>query len=767
MRIWILSSELASQVAGGIAQYGNNFGCLLGAAGHEVVVIARSHEPLDEEISLGFRVIGLEPRSTRLPEPNPTAEADTHPAYPYNIMADGPAFSYQMAEAVLTLLQRLPAPDIIESQDYNALPYYLIQRKLTERTPLERIPILVHLHSPDFELERINQAPRYRFPGYWVGQMVKFCMRGADALLCPSRYLARSVQELMKFPFDIPSIPLPAPPRKDSSPLAQPESGHLVCVGRLQILKGTLPLLKACHRLWSAGQDFRLTLIGGDSEIMPLATTVSDFMEKRYGRWLQSGHLQWLGQLEHAAVLEQMRQAWAVVIPSLLENFPNTCIEAMSAGQVVLGSSAGGQAEMIGEDGVNGFIFDWQEPGDFERKLGAVLNLDPVERLAMAHRAQARIRTLCDPETVLSRRVQHYQEIIDSYAPKRLFPLCHNRQDREAPLEVGPAMVPVVGGGKEQAELLSVIIPYYNLGEYFNETFQCVLASTYLPCEVVIVNDGSTDPKSLEVLQAIENRQIPNVRILHTENQGLALTRNLGGEHARGEFIAFVDADDLVEPDFFQRAIDVLRRYPNVTFVYSWLRYFGDSTGIWPTWNAEFPYLLGHNMVTVINVVRRSSFLKSAKNKKEMEYSLEDYEGWISLLEAGGVGVSLPAPLVRYRVRPNSMYQSCGPSQQLYLYDLISQNHPELYRQWGVELFNLQLANGPGYHWNHPGMHMSPYDNLMREIELLQNQLETSRNEILTMTNTLRWRIGERLIHSYPGRLALSVHLKLKNRLYT
>jgi hypothetical protein len=159
-----------------------------------------------------------------------------------------------------------------------------------------------------------------------------------------------------------------------------------------------------------------------------------------------------------------------------------------------------------------------------------------------------------------------------------------------------------------------------------------------------------------------------------------------------------------VEPDFFKQAIDVLHRYSNVDFVYSWVRYFGESTDIWPTWNAEFPYLLGHNMLAAFAVMRCSSFLKSARNKLELEYGLEDYGGWIALLEAGGVGVSLPRPLVRYRIRPGSMYRMSNQNQRLYLYDLITRQHAEAYREWGVELFNLQNANGPAHLWNHPAM---------------------------------------------------------------
>lgn len=123
---------------------------------------------------------------------------------------------------------------------------------------------------------------------------------------------------------------------------------------------------------------------------------------------------------------------------------------------------------------------------------------------------------------------------------------------------------------------------------------------------------------------------------------------------------------------------------------------------MWPTWNVEFPYLLGHNMLAPLAVMRRSAFLRWARNKSEFEYNFEDFESWVALLEAGGIGVSLPHLLVRYRVRSGSMYRSSNRNQQLYLYDLLTRRHAQAYREWGVELFNLQNANGPGRLWNQP-----------------------------------------------------------------
>jgi hypothetical protein len=269
------------------------------------------------------------------------------------------------------------------------------------------------------------------------------------------------------------------------------------------------------------------------------------------------------------------------------------------------------------------------------------------------------------------------------------------------------------------------------LGEYLRETLASIGEATYTPLEVVIVNDGSTQAQSMAVLEEIERQGGGQVRVVHTENQGLAAARNVGAEAARGEFVAFVDADDLVEAEFFTRAIDVLQCYPNVTFVYSWVRYFGESREIWPTWNAEFPYLLGHNMLTAFVVLRREAFLRWARNKPEFEYGLEDYEGWIGFVEAGGVGVSLPHPLVRYRIRAKSMYQSSSRNQKLYLYDLLTQRHPEAYQKWGMELFNLQNANGPGHAWNHPAIgNAEPSHTYV-------GTLEQERNTLLTEVQTL------------------------------
>jgi glycosyltransferase involved in cell wall biosynthesis len=350
---------------------------------------------------------------------------------------------------------------------------------------------------------------------------------------------------------------------------------------------------------------------------------------------------------------------------------------------------------MIDVDGESGFLFDWDAEGELEAQLQRVLALSPEEHERVGRAAERRIRALCDPDAVLLQRLEHYERTIAGHHERRIFPTV-------TPERPGVAVPDSPPGRGERAGALSVVIPYFNLGRYIDETLESLANVSYAPLEILLVDDGSTDEESRARLRVLERDGPAVLRVIRTENRGLAATRNLGAEAAQGEFVAFIDADDRVEPEFFARAVDVLRRYANVGFVYSWVQYFGAEASIWPTWNAELPYLLGHNMLAAIVVVRRTAFLRSGRNRRELAYGLEDFEAWIGLGAAGWAGVSLPHPLVRYRVREGSMLRRCSMDQRLYLYDLITQFHEDEYRQWGAELLNLQNANGPAHLWSHP-----------------------------------------------------------------
>ena len=98
----------------------------------------------------------------------------------------------------------------------------------------------------------------------------------------------------------------------------------------------------------------------------------------------------------------------------------------------------------------------------------------------------------------------------------------------------------------EQKPLVSVIIPVYNICRYLPQCLDSVIAQTYQNLEIVIIDDGSTD-RSGDICDQYAERD-DRIRVIHSENRGLASARNLGLENIRGDYISFIDSDDWIEP---------------------------------------------------------------------------------------------------------------------------------------------------------------------------------------------------------------------------
>jgi len=113
--------------------------------------------------------------------------------------------------------------------------------------------------------------------------------------------------------------------------------------------------------------------------------------------------------------------------------------------------------------------------------------------------------------------------------------------------------------------MFSVVIPLYNKELSIRNTIQSVLDQTCQDFEIVVVNDGSTD-NSAAVVEAIEDDRI---RLIHQKNQGVSAARNRGIEEARCEWVAFLDADDLWEPDHVAEFRRQIESHPDATWLFS------------------------------------------------------------------------------------------------------------------------------------------------------------------------------------------------------
>lgn len=108
-------------------------------------------------------------------------------------------------------------------------------------------------------------------------------------------------------------------------------------------------------------------------------------------------------------------------------------------------------------------------------------------------------------------------------------------------------------------ELISIIVPVYNVESYLERCINSILNQTYKNLEIVIVNDGSTDQSGMICNRL--SKQDSRIKIIHKENGGLSDARNAGLEIASGDFIGFVDSDDWIESDMYECLYDLLCRY--------------------------------------------------------------------------------------------------------------------------------------------------------------------------------------------------------------
>ena len=111
----------------------------------------------------------------------------------------------------------------------------------------------------------------------------------------------------------------------------------------------------------------------------------------------------------------------------------------------------------------------------------------------------------------------------------------------------------------EQMPLISVIIPVYNVEQYLPRCLDSVLCQTYQNLEIILVDDGTKD-SSGEICDAYALRD-PRIRVIHKENGGLSSARNAGIDIAGGEYLAFLDSDDKIEPNAYESLLSLAMKY--------------------------------------------------------------------------------------------------------------------------------------------------------------------------------------------------------------
>lgn len=204
-------------------------------------------------------------------------------------------------------------------------------------------------------------------------------------------------------------------------------------------------------------------------------------------------------------------------------------------------------------------------------------------------------------------------------------------------------------------ELISVIMPAYNSEKYIGDAITSILKQTYDNYELIIVDDCSTD-NTANIIKGYMSQNNKIRVIKNSENIGVAQTRNKGVSEAKGDWIAFLDSDDLWKNNKLERQLK-LAQSKQCRFLFT-ASTFIDRNGQLYNWIFEIPDQVCYKELLKQNVISCSSVLIKkelmVKYKMENDAIHEDFGTWLRILKEEQFAYGLNEPLLLYRIHSNS-----------------------------------------------------------------------------------------------------------------
>ncbi len=373
---------------GGVSTYVYQVSRAMGAAGHEVHIFTTRTGPLDESPDPpGVRVHRL---PYRFPDPGTTG-----------LVGDWAAAGecYQtarlFAEELLTFTG-LHDLDVVEFPE-NGAPAWLLLLDRRWRTPS-----VVNCHTPYWIAREYAERPSQH------GEILEVLqLELADAVVSPSAALARRIEaevarpeplEILRHPFQIEDL---------QSAQTPPAGKTMLFVGRLELRKGVIDLIDAAALVLAQDPVAELVLVAADTDGAPRGGSMRRYLEDRLPKRLRP-RVTFAGHVPTERLAEYYRRAAFCVFPSLFDNFPNVCLEAMAAGRASIVGDDSGMVEIIGETGLA------VPPRSPEKLAAAMRELlgDPTRTAHLGRAAYQRVRTHFAAEKIAAERGAFYERLV-------------------------------------------------------------------------------------------------------------------------------------------------------------------------------------------------------------------------------------------------------------------------------------------------------------------------------------------------------------------
>jgi glycosyltransferase involved in cell wall biosynthesis len=449
--------------------------------------------------------------------------------------------------------------DVIEGQEWEAPLYYLLQRRAlgigSERCP----PVVVHLHSPTEFIFHFNSSLSMPAAYMPTKRMEEFCIRAADALLCPSQYFARQSASFYGIPPErIKVIHLPVGLidliDRDTDVWS---TGGICFVGRLERRKGIVEWIEAATRVAQEDADVEFDIVGND--VVGLQPMLVGSIPRR----LRS-RFRFHGPKTRAGLSEILADARAAVVPSRWENFPNVCVEAMSSGLPVIATRFGGMVELL-EDGRTGWLTpDTGLAGMVDGLADALrrcLALSPTERASMGRAAAESVRRICANERIADEQIAFRAEVARRGGRSLSRPSYHqNRPGLDKGSVQGEAQK---GGGG--------VVLYVQDPSDAEPTLTSIRSQSVRPRVVVIVHQLSIRPGQTRPEEDVVLLSRPDLTGVDAWKAGLETLRG----KVSCDFWIFLEKFDSLLPSYMAEVERVFAHRPEIGVIAVWTKHPG------------------------------------------------------------------------------------------------------------------------------------------------------------------------------------------------
>jgi len=508
------------------------------------------------------------------------------------------------------------------------------------------------------------------------------------------------------------------------APLELPGNGtpRILWPGRLVEQKDPLLTLDVLAQVRARGADFVLDVVG-DGEMAPLVL-------ERAQELGVADSICW-----HPPALDMApwyRSADLLLMTSVFEGVPYVIYESLAMGVPVVAPALPGNREFM--DGDSGTLVDPRD--DVRQYADAITALltDTDRRRTMGDRSRERMLSEFSLAEMGHRHGELYDRLLANprrTPPVRMPPAKGRKRGKEivvgddAPGPVDPplAAAPLFTREPLPERTVGVVVPCHRHGIYLDDCIASIKAQTLQPAAIVVVDDGSTDPETIEALERLDADTDVTV-LRQPENLGPSAARNRALTELDTAYVLPLDADDSLLPNALKRLVAQLEAAPpHVGYVYPNAQHAGNRADYIPSPAFNLWLLMGDNYCPAPALFDRRAFEAGASYPEDMVFGHEDWDLLLQMAELGIHGEHAHGPTFNYRKYGFSRINAVeyGP---LAFHKSVELRHPSLYcnrgelkSRWAPALSIVLLEDGDE-HWHGPDLAKLP-DQSCADFELL------------------------------------------------